>query len=128
MSAFITVVALKYIREIKIYMWSFFLGIPYNITVYTGDKRNAGTDARVYIVMHNEKKSSSSSQIFLSNGKFERKSIDLCTVDAPEELSPLTALDIGHDNSGAGPGWHLDKVCWRNLINSSPFFFKDNWD
>jgi hypothetical protein len=86
-----------------------FLGVPYNITVYTGDKKNAGTDARVYINMHNNK--SSSSQIFLSGGKFEQKSIDTFTIDAPDDLSPLTALDIGHDNSGIGPGWFLDKVC-----------------
>jgi hypothetical protein len=59
--------------------------------------------------MHNNK--SSSGQIFLSNGKFEQKSVDLFTIDGPDDLSPLTALDIGHDNSGVGPGWYLDKVC-----------------
>jgi hypothetical protein len=89
-------------------MYSLFLGIPYIITVYTSDKNNAGTDARVYIIMHNKK--TSSSQIFL-NGKFERKSVDEIRIDAPDELSPLTALDIGHDNKGVGPGWHLNKVC-----------------
>ena len=84
------------------------LGIPYHITVYTGDKRNAGTDARVYIVMHGDK--SSSGQLFLNDGKFEAKSIDPFKIDGPDEISPLTALDIGHDNSGMGPGWYLDKV------------------
>jgi hypothetical protein len=59
--------------------------------------------------MHHEQ--SSSSQIFLSDGKFEQKSIDKITVDGPDDLSPLTALDIGHDNSGIGPGWFLEKVC-----------------
>ncbi|CAF3703956.1 unnamed protein product, partial [Rotaria sordida] len=83
-------------------------GIPYNITIYTGDKTNAGTDARVYIVMYNNELSSS--QIFLSDGKFERKSVDTFTIDGPENLSPLTALDIGHDNTGIGPGWYLDKA------------------
>lgn len=85
------------------------LGIPYVVTIHTGDKRNAGTDAQVYIVMYN--KTSSSSKIFLSGGKFERKSIDTITIDGPEDLSPLTEIDIGHDNSGFGPGWFLDKVC-----------------
>ena len=56
-------------------------------------------------------KNSSSGQIFLSGGKFEQGSIDKINVDAPDDLSPLTALDIGHDNSGIGPGWFLDKVC-----------------
>ncbi|CAF2728225.1 unnamed protein product [Rotaria sp. Silwood2] len=84
-------------------------GVSYNITVYTGDKKNAGTDARVYIVMHG--KNSSSSQIFLCDGKFEKNSVDKFTTDASSDLSPLTALDIGHDNSGVGPAWYLDKVC-----------------
>ena len=88
--------------------FSLFLGVPYHITVHTGDKRNAGTDARVYVVMHRD--NASSSQIFLSDGKFEAKSVDRFTVDGPDDLSPLTALDIGHDNSGMGPGWYLDKV------------------
>jgi hypothetical protein len=57
------------------------------------------------------RKNASSSQIFLPGGKFEQKSIDKFTVDAPDDLSPLTALDIGHDNSGIAPGWFLDKVC-----------------
>ncbi|CAF0916712.1 unnamed protein product [Rotaria sordida] len=84
------------------------VGISYTITVYTGNKTNAGTDARVYIVMHG--KNSSSSKIFLNNGKFEKKSIDKFTIDVPINLSPLAALDIGHDNSGIGSGWYLDKV------------------
>lgn len=62
--------------------------------------------------MHN--KQSSSSQIFLSNGKFEQKSVDTFTVNAANDVSPLTALDIGHDNSGLGPGWYLHKVCFKN--------------
>jgi hypothetical protein len=96
------------------------LGVPYNITVYTSNKSKAGTDARVYIIMHHNK--SSSGQIFLSHGKFEQKSVDLITIDGPDDLSPLTALDIGHDNSGMGPGWHLDKVC---LGRKKDFFTRE---
>jgi hypothetical protein len=70
--------------------------------------------------MHNNK--SSSSQIFLSGGKFEKKSVDTFTIDAPDELSPLTALEIGHDNSGMGPGWYLDKVCLKKFDQLLVFF------
>ena len=84
------------------------LGIPYKLTIYTGNKRSAGTDARVYAIMHHERESSG--QIFLTDGKFETGNVDICTVDAPDNFSPLTALDIGHDNSGRAPGWFLDKV------------------
>ncbi|CAF0968400.1 unnamed protein product [Rotaria sp. Silwood1] len=80
----------------------------YNIKVYTGDKINAGTDSRVYVVLRG--KNSSSSQIVLRNGKFDKKSIDKFTIYASNNLSPLTALYIGHDNSGFASGWYLDKV------------------
>ncbi|CAF2908011.1 unnamed protein product [Rotaria sp. Silwood2] len=102
------------------------VGISYTITVYTGDKKNAGTDARVYIVMHG--KNSSSNKIYLSNGKFEKKSVDKFTINAPNDLSPLTALDIGHDNSGIGSGWYLDKVvveCPSTGIKQT--FLCNNW-
>lgn len=101
------------------------LGIPYQITVYTGDKRSAGTDARVYVMLCGKK--TSSSQIFLSGGKFERKCVDPFTIDGPEDISPLTELVVGHDNSGSGPGWYLDKVSNQSSttteINLRSIFF-----
>ena len=88
--------------------FALFLGIPYKITVYTGDRRSGGTDAQVYVAMNNK---DSSHKTFLTPGKFEQKSVDIFDIDGPENLSPLTSLDVGHDNSGVGPGWFLDKVC-----------------
>ena len=32
-----------------------------------------------------------------------------------DALMPLSKIDIGHDNSGAGPGWHLDRVNIRAI-------------
>jgi hypothetical protein len=98
---------------------SYFLDLTYNITVYTGDKPNAGTDARVYIVMHGNK--ASSNRIFLNNGKFERKSIDSFPINVPDNFGPLTSLDVGHDNSGMASGWYLNKVCKINEINVTHF-------
>ena len=68
--------------------------------------------------MHNN--NTSSDRIFLTNGKFEQKSIDKFTISATDGMSPLTSLDIGHDNSGHAPGWYLDKVCadLSNILNS----------
>ena len=34
-------------------------------------------------------------------------------VDVAEDLKVLTHLDVGHDNSGPGSGWFLDKVVKR---------------
>ncbi|CAF2130421.1 unnamed protein product [Rotaria magnacalcarata] len=83
-------------------------GVCYYISVFTGDKKNAGTDAIVSVVMHG--KDSSSEEIILSDGKFENNSVDKFTINAPKDLSALTALDIRHNNSGVRRGWYLEKV------------------
>jgi hypothetical protein len=93
----------------------FVTGIPYKISVSTGDVPNAGTSAKVFIVMHggpNGKKDSG--KIMLEGGKFQKGRTDIFEIPIAEELSPLTYIDIGHDNSGPGPGWFLDKV--RNKL------------
>ncbi|XP_033751254.1 lipoxygenase homology domain-containing protein 1-like isoform X2 [Pecten maximus] len=84
-------------------------GIPYVITVTTGDKSNAGTDARVFVVM-NGPQGKTSGKIWLETGKFERGTTDIFNVDVVEMLSPLKEIEIGHDNSGLGPGWYLEQV------------------
>jgi hypothetical protein len=52
-----------------------------------------------------------SNRIFLTDGKFEQKSIDKFTISALDGFSPLTVLYVGHDNTGFAPAWFLDKVC-----------------
>ncbi|XP_071795423.1 lipoxygenase homology domain-containing protein 1-like [Asterias amurensis] len=86
-------------------------GIPYEVRITTSDKRGAATDARVYIVMYGGKKGEETSgKIWLDEGKFGRGRTDVCNVEIGTMLSPLSRIDIGHDNAGAGAGWHLDKV------------------
>jgi len=86
-------------------------GIPYAITVKTGDLPNAGTSAGVYCVLYGGRGGDrSSGKILLTNGKFQRGRTDLFNVEVLELLSPLSRLDVGHDNKGAGPGWFLEEA------------------
>ncbi|KAK2194040.1 hypothetical protein NP493_3g07026 [Ridgeia piscesae] len=86
-------------------------GVPYIIHVTTGDVEQAGTSARVFITLHGGKDGNQTSgKIWLDSGKFKRGRTDVFNVDVAEKLSPLSRIDIGHDNSGMGAGWHLDKV------------------
>ncbi len=57
-----------------------------------------------------QKGEESSGKIWLEGGKFTRGRTDIFNVEVVDALSPLSKIDIGHDNSGAGPGWHLDRV------------------
>ena len=87
------------------------LGVPYTLEIYTGDKRNAGTSARVFVELYGGKDGNETSgRVWLDGGKYERGKKDVLRVDVAQQLSPLSRIDIGHDNSGAGAGWFLDKV------------------
>lgn len=91
-------------------MFTFFSGIPYVISVVTGDRQNAGTDANVFIVLHNGKKKLDSGKVWLSDGKFKRGMTQIFHINLQVMLSPLTSLEIGHDNSGAAAGWFCEQV------------------
>uniref|UniRef100_H2ZAW6 PLAT domain-containing protein n=1 Tax=Ciona savignyi TaxID=51511 RepID=H2ZAW6_CIOSA len=85
-------------------------GIPYQVQVFTGDVRGAATDAEVYIILHGGKKGQISSGKIILDGKFQRNRVDICDIESTTMLSPLDHIEIGHDNSGTGPGWYLEKV------------------
>ena len=95
----------------------------------TGDVDHASTSARVYVVLYGGKGGDKSSgKIWLENGKFKRGRTDIFNVDVAEPLSPLSRIDIGHDNSGAGAGWYLDRVmvnCPSRGIEQ--WFLCDKW-
>ena len=76
----------------------------------TGDLPSAGTSAGVYCVLYGGRGGERNSGKILLNGKFQRGRTDNCNVEVLELLSPLSRLDIGHDNKGAAPGWFLEEA------------------
>ena len=50
---------------------------------------------------------------------FERGTTDSFVVEA-EDVGPLTAVTIGHDNCGFRPSWHLDQVKVRDATGETP--------
>lgn len=87
-----------------------YTGIPYVISVVTGDRQNAGTEANVFVVLHNGKKKLDSGKVWLSDGKFKRGMTQIFHINLQVMLSPLTSLEIGHDDSGTAPGWFCEQV------------------
>lgn len=55
----------------------------------------------------------STGQVNLNNSKnnFERAAVDVFSFPALPNVYDVTRIRIGHDNSGAGAAWHLNKVC-----------------
>lgn len=88
--------------------------VPFEIEVHTGKKSNAGTDANVFIELHSEKskkgKELNSGRVPLVDGKFEKGVKDRFKLDFPKDMSPCSSITIGHDNTGVGAGWFLEKV------------------
>ena len=86
-------------------------GVPYILNIFTGDVKNAGTSAQVFIELFGgEYDEESSGRIPLNDGEFERNKVAKLHVQSAKQLSPLSKILIGHDNSGIAPGWFLDRI------------------
>ncbi|XP_004408596.1 PREDICTED: lipoxygenase homology domain-containing protein 1 isoform X1 [Odobenus rosmarus divergens] len=84
----------------------------FSVTVKTGDKKNAGTDANVFITLFGTQDNTGMTLLKSSktnSDKFERDSIEIFTVETLD-LGDLRKVRIGHDNTGKAPGWFVDWV------------------
>ena len=84
----------------------------YQVDVYTGDKFGCGTDANVYCTIFGDKGDTGKRQLERSEthtNKFERKQLDRFRVQSAD-LGNIFKMIIGHDNSGLGADWLLDRV------------------
>ncbi|NXI34788.1 LOXH1 protein, partial [Galbula dea] len=84
----------------------------YTIKVYTGDKRGAGTDAKVHIVLFGSEGKSEVFQLSQSlehQDPFERGKVDTVKIKT-KNLGSLHSIEIGHDGKGFASGWFLEKV------------------
>ncbi|KAL8614281.1 hypothetical protein ACOMHN_007619 [Nucella lapillus] len=86
----------------------------YKVSVFTGNKRGAGSDANVYITMFGEFGDSGEKKLSSRKNNFERGKMDEFLLECPK-LGRLERIRVGHDNSGFGPGWFLDK----NTVNGA---------
>ncbi|NXE34461.1 LOXH1 protein, partial [Ptilorrhoa leucosticta] len=94
----------------------------YTIKVYTGDKKGAGTDASVHIILFgNEDKSEvfQLSQSLEHQNPFERGKEN-------KKLGSLCSIEIGHDGEGFANGWFLEKVEVTDAARNSMHFFNCN--
>ncbi|KAM9262068.1 lipoxygenase homology domain-containing protein 1 [Morus bassanus] len=84
----------------------------YTVKVKTGDKKNAGTDANVFITLYGSKDDTgivSLKASKINKNKFERGKVDEFTVESVD-IGNLKKIKIGHDNKGNSTGWFLEWV------------------
>ncbi|XP_049684405.1 oxygen-regulated protein 1 [Accipiter gentilis] len=100
----------------------------YTIKVYTGDKRGAGTDTNVHIILFgNEDKSEvfQLSQSLEHQNPFERGKVDTFKIKT-KKLGNLHSIEIGHDAKGFASGWFLEKVEITDASRNSVYCFNCN--
>ncbi|KAA8578774.1 hypothetical protein FQN60_009195 [Etheostoma spectabile] len=89
------------------------MSTTYTVRIKTGDKKYAGTDANVFLILYGTKDDTGIINLKASKthrNKFERGMIDEFIVEAVD-IGPLKKLRVGHDNCGGGSaGWFLDWV------------------
>src|SRR4051812_33686748 len=71
----------------------------YKVTTYTGNVLFAGTDARVTVKLFGTSGESDPTDLPTEEGDMEMGNVNSYDINAPD-IADLTALRIGHDNSG----------------------------
>ncbi|KAK3743623.1 hypothetical protein QZH41_017697 [Actinostola sp. cb2023] len=84
----------------------------YRVFVHTGNKRGAGTDADVFITIFGQMGDTGERPLQASKdntNKFERNQTDEFEIEAVS-LEQLKKIRIGHNGTGTGSAWYLNKV------------------
>ncbi|KAK7506559.1 hypothetical protein BaRGS_00002034, partial [Batillaria attramentaria] len=103
----------------------------YQLAVYTGIRKNAGTDSHVRFILSGE--DCDTGVRHLADGKrkhFGRGSIYNFVLSTERSLGPLTFLRVWHDNGGNGKNksWYLDQFQITDLqTGEKSYFLCDKW-
>ena len=86
--------------------------VDYIFTVQTGDRKNAGTDANIKVILHgdNGRKTDKMRLHNLFRNDFEKGQTDSFVVKKQYKLCNITKLELWRDNFGFGSGWYVDYI------------------
>ena len=107
------------------------VGVPSDHWIYvrTGDRKGAGTDANVRLILH-DKNGHASPEIKLDcvfRNDFERGNTDVFR--APElskDFVELEKIEIWRDNAGVSPDWYCDLIVINDRRNDVYYYFPIN--
>ena len=99
----------------------------YLIYVKTGDRKNAGTDANVSIILHDDQ-GNSSDKITLDNflrNDFEKGRIDTFPVSNSNlcPLAKLSKIEFWRDDVGLGSDWYVERIMIEKKASNNIFVF-----
>ncbi|CAF1234712.1 unnamed protein product [Adineta steineri] len=103
----------------------------YQILVFTGQRRNAGTESKVHFVLSGDVDQTNIRTFFDSHRKiFQRGGIDAFIMTVPKSLGLLNYIRIWHDNTGQGQSasWYLKYIIIRDLQTmEKSYFISQQW-
>lgn len=105
------------------------IDVPYEMTVYTGDVKSAGTDSAISMTMFGTEGTTPEFVLDKDESRFERACVDLIRMDL-DDVGKLLKVRIAVDGKGTRPDWFLEKVrhiidCVLNFFFFTFFFTKD---
>ncbi|XP_019634629.1 PREDICTED: polycystic kidney disease protein 1-like 2 [Branchiostoma belcheri] len=102
----------------------------YEVTVYTGLRKGAGTKSNVFFILHGDNGKSRTRRLAGKGKEFSRGSVNQFLMSEMRDLGGLTSLQIWHDNGeqGMDGSWYLNRVQVRDLqTNERSYFICDDW-
>ena len=97
--------------------------VPYQIEVYTGDERFAGTNANVFIQIYGMETKTEQKTLNDRSDNFERGKMDQFKLE-DVDVGEIQKIRIGHDDDGLAAGWFLGKGTF-SLFYSAPHLTMD---
>ena len=103
----------------------------YEITVFTGFDRGAGTTAAVSVVLTGKLEQTQPRRLRdpdPARKKFQQGNIDFFLLTVPRPLGKIQEVRIWHDNAGASPSWFVSHILVRDLqTDRTVWFICDRW-
>ena len=95
------------------------------IYVKTGDRKHAGTDANVKVILY-DVKGQKSPEIKLDcifHNDFERGQTDTFQAPGLKHMSDITHIEVWRDNSGVAPDWFCEVIMVNDVKRDKCFYF-----
>ncbi|CAF4137253.1 unnamed protein product, partial [Rotaria sp. Silwood2] len=97
----------------------------YKITVCTGNKKGAGTDADVFITLYGNLGETTAMKLDSKKKSFETGQKDEFAIESPT-VGEIYQILIAHNNKGSAPGWFLDRILIEDLNKNHLYEFPCN--
>lgn len=97
----------------------------YHLAIKTGDEKNSGTDANVWVQVYGDKGDTGHVQLKKSGmveNLFERGQTDYFTLEAGD-VGKIEKLRIGHDGRGRASDWYVEEVILNSAVRGEHLIF-----